>query len=78
MSERITIRTEESLRRAFEQRAREQGKSISVLMREEIIARSAEGLSMSVRLSQLRGTLDLGSQPSESWRHKLAERNWRS
>lgn len=77
MSTTITIRTDDNLRRALEQRAREQGKTISGLVR-EILARSLEESPMGARSSHLRGTLDLGAEASEPWRRKLAEHNWRS
>lgn len=76
MSTTITIRTDEKLRAALEQRAREQGKSISVLMR-EILARSLEDSPMNSRSSHLRGALNLGGKAPEPWRARLAERNWR-
>lgn len=77
MSKTITIRADESLRRALEQRAHEQGKPLSVLVR-EILARSLESTPMGARSSHLRGKLNLGAGVSEPWRRKLAERNWRS
>ena len=76
MSTTITIRTDENLREALEQRARAQGKSISGLVR-EILMRSLEDAPMGSRSSHLRGALNLGGTTDEPWRRKLAERNWR-
>lgn len=77
MSTTITIRTDEKLREELEQRARAQGKSLSVLVR-EILILALEDSPMGNRSSHLRGALNLGGNAEESWRRKLAERNWRS
>lgn len=76
MSTTITIRADEKLREALEQRARAQGKSISGLVR-EILMRSLEDAPMGSRSSHLRGALNLSGKTAETWRSKLAERNWR-
>ncbi|MGB0514325.1 MAG: FitA-like ribbon-helix-helix domain-containing protein [Wenzhouxiangellaceae bacterium] len=77
MSTTITIRTDEALRQALEQRAREQGKSISTVVR-EILTRSLAEQLTSDRSRHLRGSLNLESNPTEPWRRKLADHNWRS
>jgi len=76
MSTTITIRTDDALRRALEQRAREQGKPLSAVVR-EILARALEESPMSGRTGHLRGGLALHGDASEAWRRTLRERNWR-
>lgn len=72
MGEKIIIKADESLCRALEKRAHLEGVPNSVLVR-EILACLAEGKLISVRSPYSRGTLDIGSHPSETLR-----RSWRS
>jgi plasmid stability protein len=71
MSTTLTIRTDEALRRALDQRASAQGKTVSEVARE--ILRNA----LEERTSHLKGRLSLGKKQTEAWRRSLRERNWR-
>lgn len=77
MGTTITIRTDDALRRALEQRAREQGRPLSAVVR-DILAKALEEAPMSGRSGHLRGRLALDRDEPEAWRRRLRERNWRS
>ena len=77
MSTTITIRAEESLRKALARKAAASGKTISELVR-EILEEALADRPMRVRAGHLKGRLDLSRKSSEPWRKRLRERNWRS
>lgn len=77
MSTTLTIRTDEALRDALEQRARVQGKTLSQLVREILTAALVER-PVQARAGHLKGRLLLREQATESWRDTLRRRNWRS
>ncbi len=76
MSKTITIRTDESLRGALVQRAREQGKTLSEVVR-EILESAVQERPLEDRIGHLRGRLQLNAATSEPWRDRLRDRNWR-
>jgi hypothetical protein len=76
MSTTLTVRTDARLRRALEERARMQGKSISQVAR-EILAAALAQRPLELRTGHLRGTLRLSEGRPEPWRAALRERNWR-
>jgi plasmid stability protein len=73
----LTIRTDPELRKALEERAFAQGKTVSALAR-EILREALDERPMELRTGHLRGRLRLGGVRSGSWREVLRERNWRS
>lgn len=75
MSTTVTIRIDEELRRALEERARHQGKSLSALVRETLEATVATR-ALESRVAHLRGRLRLASG-ADGWRSRLREHNWR-
>jgi len=77
MSTTLTIRTDDSLRRALVERARAQGKTLSQLVREILEAALLER-PLASRAGHLRGRLILREQASEPWRESLRRHNWRS
>jgi len=76
MSTTLTIRTDETLRRALEERARAQGKSVSAFVR-EVLANAVAERPLEVRVDRLRGRLRLDSPPEGAWRDRLRRYNWR-
>lgn len=76
MSTTVTIRIDDELRRALEERALHQGKSLSALVREALEATVASR-PLESRVAHLRGRLRLGSSGQDGWRSRLRERNWR-
>ncbi len=77
MSTTVTIRTDEALRAALEERARARGTTLSEVAR-EILRNAVEERPLELRTGHLRGRLDLRLRPEEPWRKALRERNWRS
>jgi predicted transcriptional regulator len=77
MSTTLTIRTDEALRAALEERARARGMTLSEVAR-EILRDAVEERPLEVRTGHLRGLLDLRQGSEELWRKVLRERNWRS
>ncbi len=73
----LTIRTDEALRKALEERAHAQGKTVSALAR-EILQNALDERPLELRTAHLRGRLQLRQPGAESWREALRERNWRS
>ena len=73
----LTIRTDESLRKRLEERARAQGKTVSAVAR-EILETALDGRPLAMRTLHLKGRLQLDPERRESWREALRERNWRS
>lgn len=76
MSTTLTIRTDESLRKALAERASAQGKTVSELAR-EILRNALEDRALEERTSHLKGRLRLGQKQTEAWRRTLREHNWR-
>lgn len=76
MSTTLTVRTDESLREALEERARAQGKTLSEFVREILRAAVDEG-PLSARTGHLRGRLTLDRPEADGWRKELRRRNWR-
>lgn len=77
MSTTLTIRTDEALRHALEERARARGITVSQAAR-EILRDALEDRPLELKTSHLRGTVTLGGEPADPWRKALRERNWRS
>jgi hypothetical protein len=77
MSTTITIRAEESLRRALVRRAASRGKTVSQLVR-EILEEALSERPLESKTGHLKGRLALSPKSSDVWRKKLRERNWRS
>ena len=77
MSTTITIRTDESLRKALDKRATLAGKTISQLVR-EILEEAVADRPLSARAGHLKGRLRLPRKSSEPWIQHLRQRNWRS
>jgi plasmid stability protein len=77
MSVTITIRTDESLREALDERAAESGKSVSELVR-EILEEALVERPLQERVGHLRGRLVQRRAGSDPWRKQLRQRNWRS
>lgn len=73
----LTVRTDESLRKALARRAKAQGKSISELVR-EILEEALAERPFAARVGHLRGGLELPGEPSDPWRRRIRDRNWRS
>jgi len=77
MSKTLTIRTDESLREALEERAKRRGITLSQAAR-EILKDALEERPLGEKTGHLRGSLSLRQGQEESWRKALRERNWRS
>jgi len=73
----VTFRADGSLRRALEQRARSEGRTVSDLVR-EILAEALSERPLGGRTAHLRGGLRLSERVPEGWRRRLRERNWRT
>lgn len=76
MSTTLTIRADETLREALQERARAQGKTLSEVAR-EILQNALEDRPLELRTGHLRGRLSLRQEQTETWRKALRERNWR-
>ena len=72
----ITIRTDQSLRNALEERARAQGSTVSDVAR-TILRDALDARPLGTRTGHLRGGLSLRADPAGSLRRSLRERNWR-
>ena len=77
MRKTLTIRADESLRVALEERARAQGKTLSEVAR-EILRNALEEHPLRVRTGHLRGSPSLRKEQTEAWSKTLRTRNWRS
>lgn len=75
MSKTITVRVDESVRRALEERARTSGTTISQVVR-EALRESLEERPLGERIGHLRGSVEIG-RSEDPWRARLRERNWR-
>ena len=76
MSTTLTIRTDEDLRDALEERARAQGTTVSEVAR-TILRDALEARPLGERTGHLRGRLRLDREPTGAWRDRIRERNWR-
>lgn len=76
MSTTLTIRTDESLRKALARRAEAQGKTVSEIVR-EILKEALVERPLSARIGHLRGGLRLPRESSDRWRQQIRDRNWR-
>ena len=76
MGKTLTIRTDEQLREALEERAALQGKSVSELAR-EILSDAVSERPLGSRIGHLRGKLKLPADTSDPWRKQIRKRNWR-
>lgn len=72
----LTIRTDEALRRALEERARAQGKTVSAFAR-EVLASAVAERPLEARVGHVRGRLRLDSPAAGTWRDRLRRYNWR-
>jgi hypothetical protein len=72
----ITIRTDQALRDALEERAREQGTTVSEVAR-TILRSALDARPLGERIGHLRGTVELPRNPEDGWRKQIRERNWR-
>ncbi len=77
MSTTLTIRTDEDLRHALEERARSRGLTVSQVAR-EILRDAFEDRPLELRTGHLRGALHLEPTGDDPWRTALRERNWRT
>jgi len=77
MSTTITIRAQESLRKALARKAAVSGKTVSELVR-EILEEALAVRPLKVRAGHLKGRLVLSRKAPEDWRKRLRQRNWRS
>ncbi|MEZ5330785.1 MAG: hypothetical protein R2991_01760 [Thermoanaerobaculia bacterium] len=76
MGTTLTIRTDDVLRAALEERARARGQTLSETAR-EILRNAVEERPLGERTGHLRGALKLARGAEEPWRQALRERNWR-
>ena len=72
----LTIRTDPTLRKALQERALAQGKTVSQLVREILEAALVEQ-PLAARTGHLQGRLELPAQSDDPWRQQMRERNWR-
>jgi hypothetical protein len=77
MSTTITIRTDQKLREALAERARVEGKTLSVVAR-EILRDALEERPLELRTGHLRGRLTLPRTDESSWRDAIRQHNWRT
>jgi hypothetical protein len=76
MGTTLTVRADSALRDALLNRAQEQGKTLSELVR-EILEEAVIDRPLGGRIGHLSGRLQLFSPAPEPWRDRLRERNWR-
>ena len=76
MSNTLTIRADKTLRAALEARARMQGASVSEVVR-EILTEALAERPLADRTAHLKGNLALSPEPTDPWRKRVKERNWR-
>jgi hypothetical protein len=72
----LTIRTDERLREALEERAALQGKTVPEIAREILSAAVCER-PLASRIGHLRGRIELPPESSNPRRRQLLQRNWR-
>ena len=76
MDTTLTIRADERLRAALEQRARAQGKTLSAVAR-DILEAAVQERPLGLKTAHLKGRVRLRRTQADAWRKLLAERNWR-
>lgn len=76
MNTTLTVRTDETMRKALERRAKTQGLTVSELVR-RILGDAISERPLSHRAGHLKGRLDLSAVDSDTWRNQMRERNWR-
>ncbi len=77
MSTTVTVRLDDSLREALEERARATQSSISEVVRDTLREALAER-PLGERIGHLKGIVDLGEDlDDDPWRRQIRERNWR-
>ena len=78
MSTTLTVRTDESLRRALDERAKALGVGVSELVR-TILHEALDERPLGARTGALRGCLALrkGTDAADPLRERLRKRNWR-
>jgi plasmid stability protein len=72
----LTIRADESLRVALQQRARLQGKPLSAVAR-EILEAAVQEQPLGLKTAHLKGRIRLRRAQTDAWRKAFADRNWR-
>lgn len=72
----LTIRTDEQLREALEERVAMQGKTVSEVAR-EILSAAVSERPLDSRIGHLRGRLELPAESPDARRKELRKRNWR-
>lgn len=77
MDTTLTIRADERLRLALEQRARAQGKTLSAVAR-EILEAAVQERPLGLKTAHLKGRVRLRRTQTDAWRKALADRNRRS
>ncbi len=76
MSNTLTIRTDEALRQALQERAKAEGKTLSETVR-QLLAEALRERPLSARAGHLKGRLKRAPKKDDLWRSQLRERNWR-
>jgi len=76
MSATITIRIAEDQRKILKEKARLNGQSTSVFIR-EILERELSDVPLGQKVGHLRGILSFATPPKDSFRRAIRERNWR-
>lgn len=76
MSTTLTVRTDEELDTALRRRAREEGLSLSELVR-RVLEDAVRDAPLADRAGHLRGRLRLHEDTADAWRAQIRERNWR-
>ena len=76
MSNTITIRADQSLRKALAKRAEAEGKSVSEVVR-DILESALVERPLSERVGRIRGSLRV-SESTAAWQRRIRERNWRA
>lgn len=76
MDTTLTIRADERLRVALEERARAQGKTLSAVAR-DILEAAVQERPLGLKTAHLKGRVRLRRTQSDAWRKVLAERNRR-
>jgi len=75
MSTTVTVRLDEALRKALEEKARASGTTISEVVRDTLRGALAER-PLGERIGHLKGALSVTSA-ADPWREQMRGRNWR-
>lgn len=76
MSTTVTVRIDEALREALEERARASGTTLSQVIR-DTLREAMEERPLAERICHLKGTVTI-DRSDDPWRERLRVRNWRS